>query len=192
MNEQWTAKTIADGILTWRTWPGIEGHHCRGCGCEMNVLGMSYDHKCPVCDPEGKHYQMNSLHHEGRLPFERPKFGPSMATVRAGSCLARKINESRREFAVGDRVRWRESWPYRGSERHSAMVVAFNLKFTYPGGSRAYDVRFECGTVQMCHEHQLTLVSRRWQTHLAVWLSDAFGRLSVELFGRRLTSVDFA
>jgi len=37
---QLSADYIANGILTWCTWPGIEGHTCNGCGAEMNVLGM--------------------------------------------------------------------------------------------------------------------------------------------------------
>ena len=189
MNEQWTAKTIADGILTWHTWPGFEGHQCRKCNCEMNVLGMSYDHRCPDCDPDGKHHSMCSMHHEGRFPFEQPEFGPSMETIRAGGCLATEISESQREFVVGDRVLYQDPWPYRGSERHSAVVVGFDLEFSYPG-MRAYDVRFECGATKMCYERQLGLVSRRWQALLAAWFSEMLRQLSVMVL--RVTSFGFA
>ena len=86
---QLSVEYIADGINTWNTWPGIEGHECRGCGAEMNVLGMSYNHWCPICDPEGKHYTMQTHTRCGRMPFSNPRFGPSIDVIRAGANLAK-------------------------------------------------------------------------------------------------------
>jgi len=34
---EWTPRRIADAILSWANWPGIEATHCGNCGCEMNV-----------------------------------------------------------------------------------------------------------------------------------------------------------
>jgi len=107
----WTADRIADGILTWHMWPGFQGTWCRVCECEMNVQGMSYDHWCPECeekakkkDPDFRHYVMCSMHNEGLMPHERPKFGPTRRTILAGGERAMEISESRRKFAVGSRV----------------------------------------------------------------------------------------
>lgn len=92
---QLSADYIADGITTWCMWPGIEGATCDGCGVEMNVLGMSYNHWCPVCDPEGKKYVMHSMHGHGRIPFDHPVFGPSIDTIREGSRLAKERKKKR-------------------------------------------------------------------------------------------------
>ena len=85
---QLSADYIADGIVTWCMWPGIEGHTCDGCGAEMNVLGMSYNHWCPLCDPEGKEHVYSSMSRYGLMPFDYPVFGPSIDTIRAGVRLA--------------------------------------------------------------------------------------------------------
>ncbi len=61
---QLSADYIANGILTWFMWPGIEGHTCNRCGATMNVLGMSYNHWCPLCDPDGKEYVFHSMSHQ--------------------------------------------------------------------------------------------------------------------------------
>lgn len=107
----WTPDLIADGILTWHMWPGFQGAHCRVCECEMNVQGMSYDHLCPECedkarekDPDFRHHVMHSMCGHGWMPHERPKFGPTRRTIRAGGERAMEIIESRRKFAVGARV----------------------------------------------------------------------------------------
>jgi len=93
---EWDPAAIADGILTWHMWPGFQGVNCDGCGCEMNVLGMSYWHRCPDCDPDGERHEMHSMHDRGMMPFDEPRFGPTLATIRAGGELADEISESKR------------------------------------------------------------------------------------------------
>lgn len=147
---QWTADRIADGILTWHMWPGFQGTHCRVCKCEMNVQGMSYDHWCPECedkakkkDPDFRHYVMCSMHNEGWMPHEQPKFGPTQATIRDGSSLAMKISESRRPYAIGTRVMIREHC-------HDVIltgdIVEWDVENSYPG-MRYYRVDVGKGSV---------------------------------------------
>lgn len=90
---KWSAEEIADGITTWQMWPGICGETCNGCGAEMNVLGMSYNHWCPLCDPDGKEYVMCIMDGWYRMPYDRPAFGPSMHIIHEGI----RIAEDRRE-----------------------------------------------------------------------------------------------
>lgn len=87
-NLQLSTEYIADGITAWCTWPEIEGHHCSGCGAEMNVLGMSYDHWCPLCDPNREKSACVSMSHNRQRSFDYPVFGPSIDTIREGGRLA--------------------------------------------------------------------------------------------------------
>lgn len=83
-----SADYIAEGIVTWCMWPEIEGHTCDGCGVEMNVLGMSYNHWCPLCDPDGEKKVCHSMSSHRQMSFDYPVFGPSIDTIREGYSLA--------------------------------------------------------------------------------------------------------
>jgi len=151
LERPWTADRIADGILTWHMWPGFQGTHCRVCECEMNVQGMSYDHWCPECeekarkkDPDFRHYVMCSMHSEGWMPHERPKFGPTRRTIRAGGERAMEISESRRKFATGARVLvQRDSYRYSSGPKEAGTVVRLE-KSSWPG-MRWYRVDLDNG-----------------------------------------------
>lgn len=93
---QLSAEYIADGISTWNMWPGIEGHICNGCGAQMNVLGMSYNHWCPLCDPEEKEHVFQCMSHHRRVPFDYPVFGPSIDTIREG-CITADVRRKKNE-----------------------------------------------------------------------------------------------
>ncbi len=140
-DDLWSPDTIAGGILTWHIWPGFQGVHCRvrGCGCEMNVLGGSYDHKCPSCDPDGNHHYMNSNRH-GMWFFNEPRYGPTAAMIRNGYARAMEISESERMYAVGEQVmlrRWNFGpWPH----VKVGIIVKWNVSDSYPG-SRRYQVK---------------------------------------------------
>jgi len=147
MKTTWDAPAIANGILTWHMWPGFQGAHCRECDCEMNVMGMSYDHKCPDCDPDHKHYAMMSMHDHGWMPFEKPKFGPTKATILQGGRLAMELSEDKRTYAVGTRVMTHDYWYGHGRSDYpieTGTVVEWAVEESYPG-ARYYRVDIDGG-----------------------------------------------
>jgi len=144
---EWDAAAIADGILTWHMWPGFQGVRCDECGCEMNVMGMSYGHRCPDCDPDGERHEMHSMHDCGMMPFDEPRFGPSAATIRAGGRLADEISESKREYAVGTRVMLHDYWYGHGHRDYpveTGTIVEWDVEGSYPG-MRYYRVDVDGG-----------------------------------------------
>lgn len=137
--EEWSPDSIADGILTRYMWPGFEGTHCDKCQCSMNVMGMSYGHRCPDCDPEEKHYIMHAMHNVGKMPFENPKFGPTRIIIQAGSRRAKEISESRRKYPIGTLVMLHEYWYGRACPVETGAVVGWVVEDSYPG-MRYYQV----------------------------------------------------
>lgn len=143
----WTPDRIANGILTWHIWPGFEGTHCDKCGCEMNVLGMSYGHRCPDCDPDREHRSMISLCGHGCVPFDEPRFGPTRATISRGGGRAMEISESKREYAIGTRVMLHDYWYGHGRNDYpieTGTVVQWDIEDSYPG-RRYYRVDVDGG-----------------------------------------------
>lgn len=147
MKTTWDVPAIANGILTWHMWPGFQGVHCRECNCEMNVMCMSYGHKCPDCDPDSKHYAMTSMHNNGRIPFKKPKFGPTEATLLQGGRLAMELSEDKRLYAVGTRVMTHGYWYRYGRSDHpieTGTVAEWAVEESYPG-LRYYRVDIDGG-----------------------------------------------
>ncbi len=107
----------------------------------MNVMGISYDHKCPKCDPNKKHYARNLLHSMGRMPHDNPTFGPTRKTILEGGELAMEISESKRLFSAEQKVMTQEQQgSYRGPIRTG--VVSKLEKSSWPG-MRWYRVDIE-------------------------------------------------
>jgi hypothetical protein len=70
----------------------------------MNVLGMSYGHECPDCDPDGKHLVCIDFPGHNAMPFEKPEFGPTREVLRMAAKLAKRAAVLRRPFQDGDVV----------------------------------------------------------------------------------------
>lgn len=145
---EWTPDEIADGILTRHTWPGFQGTWCDKCQCKMNVSGMSYGHRCPMCDPEGKRYAIQMMHSMYLIPHEHPRFGPTLETIHAGRTLAGEIHESRRVYPIGTRVMahdYHYGFGHTDYPVYTATVVEWDVENSWPGLWRKYRIAIDGG-----------------------------------------------
>ena len=148
MAYEWTPEKIADGILTWHSWPGFEGTWCDKCQRTMNTMGGSYGHRCPMCDPEGEKWAMQCMHRMGMRPHENPSFGPTSATIKAGWELAGVIYESKRAYPIGTRVMahdYHYGFGHTSCPIYTATVVEWDVEDSWPGLWRKYRIAVDGG-----------------------------------------------
>lgn len=95
----WTPEKIAEAALTWCQPISWTAWACGECHATLNVLsGPGFF--CPRC----KHFNILPWSNH-IIPFDRPDYGPSRATLRRGYELAARVVEAKRQFKIGHSVR---------------------------------------------------------------------------------------
>jgi len=88
------------------------------------------------------------MNHMGFMPHDNPKFGPTLATIKAGRELAGVIHESRRAYPIGTRVMahdYHYGFGHTNYPIYTATVVEWDVENSWPGLWLKYRIAVDGG-----------------------------------------------